>query len=70
MTVWLDGKLVYKVGRSFNKLANHTKNKLNSVIQIWPGIHYQLYILDIFRVCIFQDNELDNVFQDTQNVII
>jgi hypothetical protein len=46
VTVWLDGKLVYKVGRSFNKLANHTKSKLNSIIQIWSGIHYQVHYLE------------------------
>lgn len=46
VTVWLDGKLVYKVGRSFNKLANHTKNKLNSIIQIWLGLHYEVHYLE------------------------
>ena len=57
--VYLDGKLVYKVGRSFNKLANHTKNKLHSVIKIWKGIHYQVHHLEKFIHQKYQDYKID-----------
>jgi hypothetical protein len=59
VTIWLDGKLVYKVGRSFNKLANHTKNKLNSIIQIWSGVHYQVHYLEKFIHEKYQDYKVD-----------
>jgi len=59
VTVWLDGKLVYKVGRSFNKLANHTKNKLNSIIQIWSGIHYQVHYLEKYIHEKYQEYRVD-----------
>lgn len=55
VTVWLDGKLVYKVGRSFNKLANHTKNNLNNIIQLWSGVHYQVHHLEKFIHEKYQD---------------
>lgn len=57
--VYLEGKLVYKVGRSFNKLANHTKNKLHSVIKIWKGIHYQVHHLEKFIHQKYQDYKID-----------
>lgn len=57
--VYLDGKLVYKVGRSFNKLANHTKNKLHSVIKIWKGIHHQVHHLEKFIHQKYQDYKID-----------
>ena len=56
--VYLEGKLVYKVGRSFNKLANHTKNKLHSVIKIWKGIHYQVHHLEKFIHQKYQDYKI------------
>ena len=57
--VYLDGKLVYKVGRSFNKLANHNKNKLHSVIKIWKGIHHQVHHLEKFIHQKYQDYKID-----------
>jgi hypothetical protein len=57
--VYLEGKLVYKVGRSFNKLANHTKNKLHSVIKIWKGIHYQVHHLEKFIHQKYQNYKID-----------
>ena len=59
VTVWLDGKLVYKVGRSFNRLANHTKNKLNSVIQIWSGVHYEVHYLEKYIHKKYQEYKVD-----------
>ena len=57
--IYLEGKLVYKVGRSFNKLANHTKSKLHSVIKIWSGIHYQVHHLEKFIHQKYQSYKID-----------
>lgn len=63
--VYLDGKLVYKVGRSFNKLSNHTKNKLHSVIKIWKGIHYQVHHLEKFIHRKYRDYKIDFETRDS-----
>jgi hypothetical protein len=63
--IYLEGKLVYKVGRSFNKLANHTKSKLHSIIKIWTGVHYQVHHLEKFIHQKYKSYKIDFESKDT-----